>query len=382
MDKKAPTLYTCKRTEQNDGEKVPPLYEIGFTEKEEVSGLIELIKVCKTFRTDDKEISAVSDVSITVADGDIFGIIGFSGAGKSTLVRCINLLERPDSGSVLIDGQDLTKLSANELRATRKKIGMIFQHFNLMPSRTVFDNVAFALKGSGLSRMQVREKVEKLLRLVEIADKADTYPAQLSGDQKQRVAIARALANDPGILLCDEATSALDPQTTKQILALLKNLNESLGITVVIIAHQMSVVKEICSHVAVMDRGSVVEQGETFSVFANPQHPLTRDFISTTSNLKKIHELIESRSPAVALKTGERIIKLSYTERSVSEPLISSLTQKFGILLNIIFADVDIVQGAPIGGTVAIVSGEQASIEAAIQYLASKNVSVEVLQSA
>ena len=367
MDKKAPTLYTCKRTEQNDGEKVPPLYEIGFTEKEEVSGLIELIKVCKTFRTDDKEISAVSDVSITVADGDIFGIIGFSGAGKSTLVRCINLLERPDSGSVLIDGQDLTKLSANELRATRKKIGMIFQHFNLMPSRTVFDNVAFALKGSGLSRMQVREKVEKLLRLVEIADKAD---------------IARALANDPGILLCDEATSALDPQTTKQILALLKNLNESLGITVVIIAHQMSVVKEICSHVAVMDRGSVVEQGETFSVFANPQHPLTRDFISTTSNLKKIHELIESRSPAVALKTGERIIKLSYTERSVSEPLISSLTQKFGILLNIIFADVDIVQGAPIGGTVAIVSGEQASIEAAIQYLASKNVSVEVLQSA
>lgn len=322
MDKKAPTLYTCKRTEQNDGEKVPPLYEIGFTEKEEVSGLIELIKVCKTFRTADKKISAVSDVSITVADGDIFGIIGFSGAGKSTLVRCINLLERPDSGSVLIDGQDLTKLSANELRATRKKIGMIFQHFNLMPSRTVFDNVAFALKGSGLSRMQVREKVEKLLRLVEIADKADTYPAQLSGGQKQRVAIARALANDPGILLCDEATSALDPQTTKQILALLKNLNESLGITVVIIAHQMSVVKEICSHVAVMDRGSVVEQGETFSVFANPQHPLTRDFISTTSNLKKIHELIESRSPAVALKTGERIIKLSYTERSVSEPLI------------------------------------------------------------
>ena len=163
---------------------------------------------------------------------------------------------------------------------------------------------------------------------------------------------------------------------------MLKNLNESLGITVVIIAHQMSVVKEICSHVAVMDRGSVVEQGETFSVFANPQHPLTRGFISTTSNLKKIHELIESRSPAVALKTGERIIKLSYTERSVSEPLISSLTQKFGILLNIIFADVDIVQGAPIGGTVAIVSGEQASIEAAIQYLASKNVSVEVLQSA
>ena len=278
MDKKAPTLYTCKRTEQNDGEKVPPLYEIGFTEKEEVSGLIELIKVCKTFRTDDKEISAVSDVSITVADGDIFGIIGFSGAGKSTLVRCINLLERPDSGSVLIDGQGLTKLSANELRATRKKIGMIFQHFNLMPSRTVFDNVAFALKGSGLSRMQVREKVEKLLRLVEIADKADTYPAQLSGGQKQRVAIARALANDPGILLCDEATSALDPQTTKQILALLKNLNESLGITVVIIAHQMSVVKEICGHVAVIGTRQRRRTGRDLLGFCQPAASLDAGF--------------------------------------------------------------------------------------------------------
>ena len=248
--------------------------------------MIELIKVCKTFRTDDKEISAVSDVSITVADGDIFGIIGFSGAGKSTLVRCINLLERPDSGSVLIDGQDLTKLSANELRATRKKIGMIFQHFNLMPSRTVFDNVAFALKGSGLSRMQVREKVEKLLRLVEIADKADTYPAQLSGGQKQRVAIARALANDPGILLCDEATSALDPQTTKQILALLKNLNESLGITVVIIAHQMSVVKEICSHVAIIDKSHIAEQGSVEEIFTNPKTAIARRMIFCVSIYK------------------------------------------------------------------------------------------------
>ena len=344
--------------------------------------MIELQHLTKRFASKAGTLVALEDINLTIADGDIFGIIGMSGAGKSTLVRCINMLEVPTGGQVFVDGQELTAMNNQELRKARQNIGMIFQHFNLMPSRTVFDNVAFALKGSGLSRMQVREKVEKLLRLVEIADKADTYPAQLSGGQKQRVAIARALANDPGILLCDEATSALDPQTTKQILALLKNLNESLGITVVIIAHQMSVVKEICSHVAVMDRGSVVEQGETFSVFANPQHPLTRDFISTTSNLKKIHELIESRSPAVALKTGERIIKLSYTERSVSEPLISSLTQKFGILLNIIFADVDIVQGAPIGGTVAIVSGEQASIEAAIQYLASKNVSVEVLQSA
>ena len=205
---------------------------------------------------------------------------------------------------------------------------------------------------------------------------------KLSGGQKQRVAIARALANDPSILLCDEATSALDPQTTKQILALLKSLNETLGITVVLIAHQMSVVREICTRVAVMERGGIVEEGETFTVFANPKPPLTREFIGTTSGLKKIDELLESRSPAVALRPGERIVKLSYTERSVSEPLISYVTREVGILLNIIFADVDIVQGAPIGGTVAIVSGDPAGIEAATQYLVSKNVRVEVLQSA
>jgi len=346
--------------------------------RKEVSGLIELTNVCKTFRAAGKIVAAVSGVSLTIADGDIYGIIGFSGAGKSTLVRCINLLERPDSGVVRIDGRDLMQMSAGELRAARRKIGMIFQHFNLMPSRTVVENVAFALRGSGLSRAQIREKAQKLLRLVEIDDKANAYPAQLSGGQKQRVAIARALANDPSILLCDEATSALDPQTTKQILALLKSLNETLGITVVLIAHQMSVVREICTRVAVMERGGIVEEGETFTVFANPKHPLTREFIGTTSSLKKIDELLESRSPAVALRPGERIVKLSYTERSVSEPLISYVTREFGILLNIIFADVDIVQGAPIGGTVAIVSGDPAGIEAATQYLVSKNVRVEV----
>ena len=344
--------------------------------------MIELTNVCKTFRAAGKIVAAVSGVSLTIADGDIYGIIGFSGAGKSTLVRCINLLERPDSGVVRIDGRELMQMSAGELRAARRKIGMIFQHFNLMPSRTVVENVAFALRGSGLSRAQMREKAQKLLRLVEIDDKANAYPAQLSGGQKQRVAIARALANDPRILLCDEATSALDPQTTKQILALLKSLNETLGITVVLIAHQMSVVREICTRVAVMEHGGIVEQGETFTVFANPKHPLTREFIGTTSSLKKIDELLESRSPAVALRPAERIVKLSYTERSVSEPLISYVTREFGVLLNIIFADVDIVQGAPIGGTVAIVSGDPAGIEAATQYLVSKNVRVEVLQSA
>lgn len=324
----------------------------------------------------------MNDVSLTIRDGEIFGIIGFSGAGKSTLVRCINLLERPTSGAVLIDGQDITKMPARELRFARKKIGMIFQHFNLMPSRTVFDNVAYALRGSSKSREQIRQKVKELLRTVEMDDKEKSYPGQLSGGQKQRVAIARALANDPKILLCDESTSALDPQTTKQILNLLKKLNQSLGITIVVITHEMAVVKELCSRVAVMEHGRVIEEGETFSVFASPKETLTKAFIATTSNLKKIHELIDENSPAVALKPGEIIAKLSFIERSVSEPLISSISQKFDISLNVIFADIDFIQGAPIGGTVGIFSGERENITRAIEYLIDKNVHVEVILDA
>lgn len=345
-----------------------------------MNDLVELQHIHKVFHTAGKEITAVNDVSMTINDGDIFGIIGFSGAGKSTLIRCINLLERPTSGQVRIDGQDITQISSRELRIARKKIGMIFQHFNLMPSRTIFENVAYALKGSSFSRTQIQEKVMRLLDLVEIADKAAAYPSQLSGGQKQRVAIARALANDPSILLCDEATSALDPQTTKQILTLLKNLNKTLGITIILITHEMTVVKEICNRVAVMDHGRVIEDGETFSVFASPAQPLTKSFISTTSNLKKIYDLIQANAPTVALHPGERIVKLSYTERSVSEPLISAVTREFGVLLNIIFADVDIVQEAPLGGTVAIISGDPSQIEKAIQYLLDKNVDVEVIQ--
>ena len=322
--------------------------------------MIELTHISKDFASGGRTVHAVQDVSLSIGKGEIFGIIGFSGAGKSTLVRCINLLERPTSGSVTVDGKEMTALSARELRQARKKIGMIFQHFNLMPSRTVFGNVAYPLRGSGLSGEQIADKVHRLLELVGIGDKAEAYPKQLSGGQKQRVAIARALANDPNVLLCDEATSALDPQTTKAILRLLKDLNEKLGITVVIITHEMAVVKEICDRVAVMDHGRVVEQGEVFNVFADPRQEITRSFIHTTSNLRKIEELIEEDSPVVQLKPGELIVRLSYIQRNVSEPLISTVSRKFDITLNIIFSDIAIVQNAPIGGTVAIISGERA----------------------
>ena len=344
--------------------------------------MIELTHISKDFGAGNRQVHAVQDVSLSIDKGEIFGIIGFSGAGKSTLVRCINLLERPTAGTVTVDGKEMTALSPKELRQARKKIGMIFQHFNLMPSRTVFSNVAYPLRGSGLNKQEISDKVHQLLELVGIGDKAEAYPSQLSGGQKQRVAIARALANDPSVLLCDEATSALDPQTTKAILQLLKHLNETLGITVVIITHEMAVVKEICNRVAVMEHGQVVEQGEVFNVFADPRQNITKSFIHTTSNLQKIEELIAEDSPVVRLQPGELIIRLSYVQRNVSEPLISTVSQKFNISLNIIFADIAIVQDAPIGGTVAIISGERQQITKAMEYLIEKNVGVEVIKDA
>ena len=258
---------------------------------------------------------------------------------------------------------------------------MIFQHFNLMRSRTVGENVAYPLKGSGLTKQQIKAKVKELLELVDIAEKENAYPSQLSGGQKQRVAIARARANDPKVLLCDEATSALDPQTTGAILQLLKHLNKKLGITIVIITHEMAVVKEICDRVAVMEHGNVVEEGDVFSIFAAPKAGITRDFIRTTSNLQKIEKLIEDKSTLVELKPGEKILRLNYIKKNTSEALISETSRKFNINLNIIFADLEIVQDAPIGGTVAIASGRKEDIEGAVEYLKAKNVGVEVIEN-
>lgn len=268
--------------------------------------MIQLIDVSKTFTIDKTPIHAVKDVNLTINQGEIFGVIGYSGAGKSTLVRCINLLERPTKGQVLIDGVDLLQLKEKELRLHRQKIGMIFQQFNLFSSRTVFENVAFPLRYRGISKEKIKEKVLSLLDLVGIGDKHRAYPSQLSGGQKQRVAIARALATDPSILLCDEATSALDPQTTKSILKLLRDVNRKLGITIVIITHEMSVIKEICHRVAVMEEGNVVELNDVISIFTNPQAQITKDFINSTSTLDRIDQLIKEESDIVKLKKGER----------------------------------------------------------------------------
>lgn len=345
--------------------------------------MIELEHIVKRFRADGgAAVDAVNDVSLRVEDGEIYGIIGFSGAGKSTLVRCINLLERPTSGSVRIDGVEMTELAPKDLYRARRKIGMIFQQFNLMPSRTVGQNVAYPLAGSGLSREQVREKVRELLSLVDILDKEEAYPSELSGGQKQRVAIARALANEPKILLCDEATSALDPQTTASILRLIRELNRRLGLTVVVITHEMEVVKSICRRTAVMERGKIVEEGSVFDIFATPQHRTTKNFVRSTSHLAKAEELVWNDSNVVNLRRGEILARLTYLQNGVSTPLISSTARKFDIDLNIILADVEIVADALVGGTVVIFQGERRRIEDAIEYLKQHSVKVEVIKDA
>ncbi len=343
--------------------------------------MIRLENITKSFLVDGKNFCAVNDVNLEIKKGEIFGIIGFSGAGKSTLVRCINLLERPDSGKVFVNDRELTALSAKDLRLARRKISMIFQHFNLLKTLTVEQNVAFPLKGTGLSKAQIAARVKELLELVELSEKAKAYPSELSGGQKQRVAIARALATNPEIILSDESTSALDPQTTKSILHLLKKLNQELGITVVAITHEMAVIKEICNRVAVMENGEIIEQGPVFEIFANPKKDITRRFIKSTSNLQKIDELVAENSEVTALKPGEVILRLSYLAKNVSEPLISTVSRTFNIDLNIIFADIEIIQDAPVGGTVAIVSGDKKNIEDAIAWLKNKNVGVEVIKN-
>ncbi len=340
---------------------------------------VELSGVSKTFRVAKKDLHAVIDVTIRVKKSEIYGIIGFSGAGKSTLVRCINLLERPTAGTVVVEGVELTALNAGELREERKKIGMIFQNFNLMPSRTAFENVALPLKLSSLSESEKREKVLSLLDLVGLRDRADSYPSQLSGGQKQRVAIARALANDPKVLLCDEATSALDPQTTQSILALLQKINRELGLTIVVITHQMSVIKDICDRVAVMEDGRVVEEGTVMDVFASPKTEISKGFIETAENLNAFYEKLKNGS-LPGIEPNMPVWFLTFTDASAGEPVVSELTERFGILTNIVYGNIDFLRGRTLGKLAFGLSGRLENLDAAKAFLADKHIRLEVLQ--
>ena len=342
--------------------------------------MITLEHITKTFQSGRADVHAVEDVSLEIQQGEIFGIIGFSGAGKSTLVRCINLLERPTSGRVTVDGQELTALSEADLRIARKKIGMIFQHFNLMRSRTVYQNIAFPLKKSALSKEEKRQKITSLLQLVGLSDKANSFPSQLSGGQKQRVAIARALANDPKVLLCDEATSALDPQTTHSILSLLRQVNEELGITIVLITHQMDVVKDICDRVAIMEQGKVVETGTAQEIFVHPKEKITRSFISTADNMDKIFELVEAGHETTRIQPGEKLVLLTYSGNTAGEALISHLASELHVSANIIFGSIDILKGKTVGKLMVVLHGEPQQVEHAIQYIQDRNVKLEVIR--
>ena len=339
--------------------------------------MIRLEHVSKRFETGKQTVDAVKDVSLHIEKGQIAGIIGFSGAGKSTLARCINLLERPTGGTVTVGGAELTALNEKQLREKRKKIGMIFQQFNLFASRTVYGNVAYPLRGRG--RREIDEKVRSLLDLVGLADKAEAYPSQLSGGQKQRVAIARALANDPEVLLSDEATSALDPETTRSILRLLKEVNRTLGITIVVITHEMQVIKEICDQVYVMEGGRVVEQGEVFQVFAAPREAVTRKFVDSTSNLSRIRELLDDPAHPIQLSPGDYLLRLHYLERSTSQALISDLSRQFELDVNILLGSIELIDGNPLGGLVVIAGGGHDKVTAAAEYLSRQNVLVEVI---
>lgn len=341
--------------------------------------MIKLNNITKIFTLPDKKLTALDNVSLYVPKGQICGVIGASGAGKSTLIRCVNLLERPTHGAVIIDDVDLTQLSDAELVKTRRQIGMIFQHFNLLTSRTVFENVALPLELENKSKAEIQEKTAALLALVGLSDKHNVYPANLSGGQKQRVAIARALASDPKVLLCDEATSALDPATTQSILKLLKEINRTLGITILLITHEMEVVKRICDQVAVIDKGRLIEQGTVSEIFSNPKTELAQEFISSTFHITLPEEYLENLSDTPKHAKSYPIIKFEFTGRSVDAPLLSQASKKFGVELSILTSQIDYAGGVKFGFTIAEVEGDEDAITQAKVYLMENNVRVEVL---
>ncbi|MDD2421950.1 MAG: methionine ABC transporter ATP-binding protein [Heliobacteriaceae bacterium] len=342
--------------------------------------MIEIKDLTKIYHVPGQEILALDNVSLCVKKGEIFGIIGLSGAGKSTLIRCINMLEKPTAGSILIDGQEITTFNNKQLRLARQKIGMIFQHFNLLSSRTVFDNVMFPLEIAKVPRGEAGKRVTGLLELVGLADKTKVYPAQLSGGQKQRVGIARALANHPKLLLCDEATSALDPQTTRSILELLKDINHQLNLTILLITHDMNVIRQICDRVAVIDNSRIVEAGDVLDVFSNPQTPTARSFISTVINREIPAELLH-RPETDNNGAATKLIRVSFIGASAGEPVISSLVQKYAVHANILYGNIDRVKDTPFGNLTLELIGESAKLDAGIDYLQSRGLNIEVLKA-
>ncbi len=338
--------------------------------------IIEIQNVSKCYRTKDGDVQALRDINLTIGKGEIYGIIGMSGAGKSTLVRCLNLLEKPTEGKVLIEGENLGGLKERELRKRRRDIAMIFQHFNLLMQKNVLDNVAFPLVSAGVSRSKAKKRAKELLEIVGLTEKEKAYPVQLSGGQKQRVAIARALAANPKILLCDEATSALDPQTTKSILELLKRINEQYGITIVIITHEMAVVRQICTHVGIIGHGELVESGTVLEIFSHPATKEAKDLI-----LKEdAHGTYVSKGQEVERLRSTNCIRIVFSENSSFEPVIANMVIKFGVPVNILRADTKNVCGMARGEMILGLPEDEQTAKQMKEYLREKGLAVEEVE--
>lgn len=335
--------------------------------------MIHITNLSKEYVTKKGIVKGVDDVNLTINDGEIFGIVGYSGAGKSSLLRCINLLEQPTRGKIEVNGRDLTKLKGDALRKERLKIGMIFQHFYLISQKTVYENIDFALQAADAPREKRIARVSELLEMVGLTDKKDVYPAQLSGGQKQRVGIARALANNPSVLLCDEATSALDPNTTLSILRLLKKINRELKITIILITHEMNVVKEICDRMAVMQDGRVVEEGDVYDIFSEPKAELTKEFISSVVSFDVPMSILEACSG--------RIVKVLFRGNMAGEGIISDTVQQFDVRGNFLHGSIEYIQERPLGMFLMEIQGTPQNISRAVTYMEGRGAQVEVIQN-
>ncbi|WP_071393174.1 methionine ABC transporter ATP-binding protein [Bacillus tuaregi] len=335
--------------------------------------MINIQNLSKTYQTKSGPVKGVDNVSLFIKKGEIYGIVGYSGAGKSSLLRCINLLERPSSGIISVNGIDLTKLNSDSLRKQRLRIGMIFQHFHLISQKTVSENIAFSLKAAKTPANQINGRVEELLEMVGLADKKDVYPSQLSGGQKQRVGIARALANNPSVLLCDEATSALDPTTTRSILELLKKINRELNITIVLITHEMNVVKEICHRVAIMQKGRVIEEGPVYDIFSNPQTDLAKEFIKSVVSFE-IPEAILQKCKGI-------IVKVTFKGDVAGDSVISDTLQRFNVNGNFLHGSIEYIGEAPLGIFVMELNGQKEEINQALHFIEKRTAQVEVIQN-
>ena len=352
--------------------------------------MIQLEHVSRTFREKSMEVRALQDVSLHVREGEIYGIVGFSGAGKSTLIRLVNRLETPDSGTVRVNGQELASLKGKALTSLRRKIGMVFQQFNLLEGKTVFHNIAIPLRMEGRPKEEIERRVAEVLDFVELGEKKNAYVSQLSGGQKQRVGIARALASNPKVLLSDEATSALDPQTTKSILQLLRDINKRLNLTIVMITHQMEVVKEICDRVAVIENGVIIEEGSMYKVFTEPQEETTKEFVKTVNDIK-IPPMVDTESMKQTYFPGARLlVNLTFLDSGESgegkeksagadQPMVSALIKKFGVDVNIISGKVDYLKDTPYGTLLVEIMGDEKSIADSVQYAKEAGVKLEVI---